>query len=164
MKTTIECNTDELKELINKDITIDSINVIEEEYVDLGLPSGTLWKNANEGGNYTLYTYDEAVSEFDNLPTKEQLEELNNKCKWEWATQNEVKGHKVTGPNGKSIFLPAAGYSLRDGSVYDKSMNGTYWSSTPHGSNDAWYLVFNSSGANMNYLGRCNGRSVRLVK
>ena len=45
-----------------------------EGYVDLGLPSGTLWKNANEGGDDALYTYDEAVSMFgDKLPTKEQL-------------------------------------------------------------------------------------------
>lgn len=30
-------------------------------YVDLGLPSGTLWKNKNEEG---FYTYDDAVSKF----------------------------------------------------------------------------------------------------
>lgn len=165
MKITIECNTNELKELINKNIKVDSIKIKEDGYVDLGLPSGTLWNDVNEGGNYALYTYDEAVSEFDNnLPTKEQFKELKDKCTWEWTTQNWVNGLKVTGPNGNSIFLPAAGYSLHDASVYGKSMHGTYWSATPRGSNDAWHLVFNSSEVNMNYLGRYNGQSVRLVK
>ena len=43
-------------------------------YTDLGLPSGTKWKNFNATG---FYTYDEAVSKFGNrLPTKEQWEEL----------------------------------------------------------------------------------------
>ena len=41
-------------------------------YVDLGLPSGTYWKESNESG---FYNYDNAVSKFgDKLPTKEQLE------------------------------------------------------------------------------------------
>ena len=39
-------------------------------YVDLGLPSGTLWKDKNEEGGF--YTYDQAVSKFGNkLPTKD---------------------------------------------------------------------------------------------
>ena len=47
-------------------------------YTDLGLPSGTIWKNFNATG---FYTYDEAVSQFGNrLPTKEQWEELKAEC------------------------------------------------------------------------------------
>ncbi|HJJ45480.1 MAG TPA: hypothetical protein O0Y17_00165 [Methanocorpusculum sp.] len=43
-------------------------------YVDLGLPSGTLWKDKNESGGF--YTYDEAMKAFgNNLPTMEQFEE-----------------------------------------------------------------------------------------
>ena len=50
---------------------------LAQGYVDLGLPSGTLWRNSNEGGDYARYTYDEAISRFGNkLPTKQQLEEL----------------------------------------------------------------------------------------
>ena len=45
------------------------------KYVDLGLPSGTCWRNSNEGGDNARYTYNEAVSRFGNkLPTKQQLE------------------------------------------------------------------------------------------
>lgn len=40
------------------------------------------------------------------MPTKEELEELRTECTWIWCTENDVKGYKVTGPNGKSIFLP----------------------------------------------------------
>ena len=49
--------------------------------VDLGLPSGTLWKDKNEEGGF--YTYEQAMSKFgDKLPTKEQFKELKNKCQW----------------------------------------------------------------------------------
>ena len=43
------------------------------------------------------------------MPTTEELLELSSKCLWEWTTMNDVNGYKVTGPNGNSIFLPAAG-------------------------------------------------------
>lgn len=40
--------------------------------------------------------------------------------------QNEVNGYLVTGSNGKSIFLPAAG--ARDGEeVNSVNTNGFYW-------------------------------------
>ena len=135
------------------------------EYVDLGLPSGTLWKNANEGGEATFYNYDEAVSRFSNkLPTTEQLEELKDKCTWIWTTQYGVKGYKVIGPNGNNIFLPAAGYLGCSGFLGSVGTYGFYWSSTPRNSGNAWRLYFSSSEVSMNYSGRCYGRSVRLVQ
>ena len=48
-----------------------SASAQQMEYVDFGLPSGTLWKSVDEPG---LYTYDEATSKFgDQLPTNEQM-------------------------------------------------------------------------------------------
>ena len=132
-------------------------------YVDLGLPSGTLWKETNESRDYEgdLYTWDEAVSHFgDELPTKEQLEELKNECTWTWTGN----GYKVTGPNGESITFPAAGCRYCDGDVNDVGTYGRYWSSTPYDWDFAWYLYFGSSGVNMNYSNLCNGLSVRLVQ
>ena len=141
------------------------IQSILSDYVDLGLPSGTLWKNANEGGNYAHYTYDEAVSRWGSkLPTKEQLVELKNKCRWKWTTRKGVKGYKVIGSNGKSIFLPAAGYRNCNGNVLNVGTYGYYWSSTPCGSDLAWYLDFDSSGVYMLGYARCNGLSVRLLQ
>jgi hypothetical protein len=130
-------------------------------YVDLGLPSGTLWKNANEGGDYSRYTYDGAVSRFGNkLPTEQQLEELKNKCTWTWTGS----GYKVIGPNGNSIYLPAAGLCGIDGDVDDVGKCGIYWSSTPDGSGIAWCLYFESSEVNVFDVDRCFGLSVRLVQ
>ena len=131
--------------------------------VDLGLPSGTLWKEKNEtGGHNGFYSYDEALRKYGNkLPTKEQLEELKDKCRWRW---NGI-GYTVTGSNGNSIVLPASGFRYRDGSVIDVGYNGLYWSSTPHGSFGAWFLYSRSGSVGMYYgLSRCDGLSVRLVQ
>lgn len=128
-------------------------------FVDLGLSSGTLWKDKNEEGGF--YTYDQAISKFgDKLPTKEQLEELKNSCQWTWTGN----GYKVVGPNGQSIVLPAAGYRSCDGDVDYVGSDGLYWSSTPNGSDYAWRLYFNAGKVGMDYNGRCGGRSVRLVQ
>lgn len=128
-------------------------------YVDLGLPSGTLWKDQNEAGGF--YTYDQALAKFGrSLPTKEQLEELKNSCRWTW----NGNGYQVEGPSGESIVLPAAGNRDCDGSVYGVGSFGDYWSSTPSGSGDAWYLGFGSGGVGMDYSSRCYSQSVRLVR
>jgi hypothetical protein len=135
------------------------------QYVDLGLPSGTKWKSANEtGGNNGFYTYDEAIKAFGNkFPTKKQCKELIDKCKWEW--QKDKKAYKVTGPNGNFIILPAAGFRLCDGYVDGVGDGGDYWSSTLGGSDYAWSLYFGSDGVSVGdggYL--CHGQSVRLVQ
>jgi hypothetical protein len=44
------------------------------------------------------------------MPSTEQVRELVEKCTWEFTGA----GYKVTGPNGNSIFLPAAGYRFGD--------------------------------------------------
>ena len=127
-------------------------------YVDLGLSSGTYWKETNESG---FYNYDNAVSKFGNkLPTKEQLEELQNECEWTWTGN----GYKVTGPNGNSILLPAAGARDRSGGVYNVGTFGGCWSSTPRDSDIAWTLYFDSSRVDMSRSFRRDGRSVRLVQ
>ena len=131
---------------------------IPQGYVDLGLPSKTLWKDKNEGGNF--HTYEEAVGRFGNkLPTKQQLEELKNRCIWTWTGN----GYKVTGPNGNSITLPAAGY--RYGFVQNVGMCGYYWSSTTQHPRSAWHLYFSSIETSINGHGNYDkGFSVRLVQ
>ena len=127
--------------------------------VDLGLPSGALWKDKNEEGGF--YTYEQAVNKFGNrLPTKEQLEELKNSCRWTWTGS----GYRVTGPNGNAIVLPAAGYRSCGGRVNGVGSNGDYWSSTPYVSDNAWYLNFTSGEVRMLNGNRCDGHAVRLVQ
>ena len=154
------CNGKKSKGLsITEETTSQKAPEKDLDYVDLGLPSGTLWKNANEGGDDALYTYDEAVSKFgDKLPTKEQLEELKNKCTWTWTGN----GYKVTGPNGESITLPAAGSRNSYGGVYE--VGGHYWSATESDSVIAYFLRCDSDGANFPCNDRHRGLSVRLVK
>ncbi len=91
--------------------------------------------------------------------------ELVQKCTSEWTTQNDVNGLKFTGPNGGSIFLPAACFSWYPD--YAGSL-GDYWSSTlyeryPH---DARGLSFDYKGgvsADGSY-GRHYGLTVRPVR
>ena len=129
--------------------------------VDLGLPSVTLWYAKNEGGDHTHYTYDGAISNFGSkLPTKEQLKELKNQCTWTWTGS----GYKIVGPNGNSIYLPAAGFRSCSGDVDSVGSYGSYWSSSPYGSEGACYLFFNSGGVSTNCGNRCSGLSVRLVQ
>ena len=133
-------------------------------YVDLGL--SVYWKNSNEwnsADDYGFYTYDDAVANFGSrLPTREQLEELEERCTWTWS--DSKKGYYVKGPNGNSIFLPAVGFRYCSGNVRDVGTCGTYWSSTPSDSEDAWYLGFDSSEVFMGNDDRCLGQSVRLVQ
>ena len=129
-----------------------------DRFVDLGLPSGKLWKTENESG---FFTHEEALSRFGkNLPSKEDLEELKSVCKWSWTGS----GYKVTGPNGNSIYLPAAGFRGSGNTMYYVGSDGNYWSSTPNGSENAWHLTFYSGGVDMGYITYNRCQSVRLVQ
>ncbi len=188
------------------------------EYVDLGLPSGTLWATCNVGatkpegygdyfawgetstkstyswstykycnGSYdsqTKYCTKSSYGRVDNkkvldssddaarvnwggswrMPTRAEQDELRNKCTWTWTTVNGTKGYRVTGPNGKSIFLPAAGFRY-DSSLDYAGANGIYWSSSLYESSPdgAWSLYFNSGGQYTYGINRCYGLSVRPV-
>ena len=98
------------------------------------------------------------------MPTETQMSELKSKCTWTWTTQNGTNGYKVTGPNGNSIFLPAAGY-CDDGSLSDAGSNGVYWSASLSESYPglAWYLFFDSSIHYMYDDYRDVGLTVRAV-
>ena len=98
------------------------------------------------------------------MPTYKEMGELREKCTWIWTTQNGVKGYKVVGPNGNSIFLPAAGY-MYNSSLYNAGSHGNYWSSSLNTSNpyDAYGVNFGSSYVGRNNYRRLNGRSVRPV-
>ena len=77
------------------------------------------------------------------MPTWGEMKELIDYCTWSWTTQNDVEGYKVTGPNGNSIFLPAAG--IRNGTeVRYRGSYGYYWSGTPDDENSriAYFLNF----------------------
>ena len=97
------------------------------------------------------------------IPTYDECNELCTDCTWTWTTMNEVKGYEVTGVNGNSIFLPAAGY-MSNSSVGSSGSNGSYWTSTP-GSNSsyAYQLLFYSSSYEVYLSARYFGYPVRPV-
>ena len=185
----------------------------EPDYVDLGLPSGTLWATRNVGAakpedygghfawgetetkeNYNWNTYkwcegnEWAITKYDPLwyddpeleleddaafvncgpnwrmPSQAQFEELCNDCSWQWTT---VNGNLVTGPNGNSIFLPAAGYRSSS-SVTHEGRRGYYWSRTvDYAQAKCAYNLSFESGTPYFYphmLGRRAGYSVRPVR
>ena len=97
------------------------------------------------------------------MPTSREFVELESKCTWTFVSLNGKTGYKVTGPNGKYIFLPAAAF--HGGSQYAGSY-GNYWSSLlgMDYSHNAMYLYFNGSRSlNMSGDYRTEGRSVRPV-
>ena len=94
------------------------------------------------------------------MPTEDEFQELIDKCDWEW----DGDGCTVTGPNGNSIFLPAAGCCDKDELDGDGS-DGYYWSSTPYSENSqrAGDLDFGSGYRGRGWSYRYYGRSVRPV-
>lgn len=97
-----------------------------------------LYKNTDIGKNIAGTDYDVAHILWGGawvMPTQEQQKELFYKCKVERTTINGVKGCKLIGPNGNSIFMPAGGYKLDDETSAISS--GNYWSSR---SGQGWYF------------------------
>ena len=63
------------------------------------------------------------------MPLMTEQDELRNECTWTWEMQKGVNGYKVTGKNGNSIFLPAAGF-MNGMSLENVGSSGYYWSSS----------------------------------
>ena len=112
-------------------------------------------------------TYDAARANWGStwrMPTKVELEELVNNCTFTWTTQSGVYGMIVTGPNGNSIFLPAAG-GYRGSSLYFTDLFGYYFSSTPYEGYrlDAYYLYLARDVSNVSHNCRYEGYTIRPV-
>ena len=98
------------------------------------------------------------------MPTKAEQDELHNNCIWIWTTLNGVNGYKVYGPNGNSIFLPAACY--RAGKEADDRGNYAYYCSSSLYSDKidyAYCLYFQSDYRSLVGHVRYRGCSVRPV-
>ena len=55
------------------------------------------------------------------IPSDTEINELIDECEWTWTTLNGIVGYEVKGPNGNTIFLPAAGSD-----TYGKGEMGYY--------------------------------------
>ena len=76
------------------------------------------------------------------IPTVEQMQELIAECTWTWIVRNGVNGMLVTGKNGNSIFLPAAGG--RSGTRETDLDCGDYYSRSLRISSSVYVLRFTS--------------------
>lgn len=95
-------------------------------------------------------------------PTRKEFKELIDRCRWSWTTYNGATGCKITGPSGKSIFLPSAGRKSGYG-IYRKDTFGYYWSSSRAHHVNAYYLYFNEEDSDLTYEPIQTLRSIRPV-
>ncbi len=102
-----------------------------EEKDDYSLDTYLYYQNGNYiniGDNICGTKYDVAHVKWGGswrMPTKEESKELVEKCSWKWTSYNDTEGHIVTGPNGNSIFIPAARCYID--SFLDYAQGGCYW-------------------------------------
>ena len=103
------------------------------------------------------------------MPSKEQFLEFQNTCTSVLTTENGVYGLRVTGPNGSTLFFPAAGCRLYDSlydNMYSAGSEGYYWSSTLNEPRPqyAWFFFIPYVVVQMSDdTGRFGGLSVRPV-
>ncbi len=63
-------------------------------------------------------------------PTVAEIKELMEKCTWKAEYIHDVKGYRITGPNGNSIFLPVCAQHKH---MHNGDWNyGHYWSATAY--------------------------------
>ena len=110
----------------------------------------------NLGDNWRMTTYTE-------------IDELAKNCSWEWTQINEVNGFKITGSNGNSIFLPAAGLKaegldmlFNEGSYYWGAAYIESWSAS--GSRATAFGGGSGSQSNIFFSPRYYGYTIRPVK
>ena len=98
------------------------------------------------------------------MPTLAEIQALLDNCTREWTQLNGVDGIRVTGPNGNSVFLPAAG-DRWDESLGSDGSGGDYWSGTlgSGGGSNAHGLSFGSGNWGWSSYDRGYGHSVRPV-
>ena len=119
----------------------------EEGYVDMGL--SVKWRNRNAGAGCPqekgdFYTYQDMKTKFDNIPTKEQAEELIANCTVKRASLRGKPGVILTSKiTNNTIFFPYGG--LYNGE-YVKGKDSYIWTITADTSGGweglAWFLYF----------------------
>lgn len=135
------------------------------EFVDLGLPSGTLWSSDYEkiDGKTIYQTYENA--EAMSIPTNEQCKELLEFCDWESeissGSMRQLKKIICIGPNGNLIHFQVKGFITSDKIVYELS-DSVFWIKTdnPNGSERNAVLLNNRDEKGL----RCRKFSKNIVE
>lgn len=93
-----------------KEIPVD-LRESKTTYVDLGLPSGTMWSTAfeKEGETLLYLPYEKAV--IYDIPSTAQWQELFDECKWDFVKDRNGTLYRAdcAGPNGRVISFYVTG-------------------------------------------------------
>ena len=168
---TINQVADWLEECIGKKEEVQPYSS-EIEFVDMGLPSGTLWadraigaKQPNDYGEY--FRHDEIGEEtLNEMPTFEEIRELIENCTWEEYNMNGTIGTLATSKNnGNTLFFPYSGLQNGFCPGYAGSI-GYFWSASiyPNDISFAYYFYVLSGGAGSSYLDRYYAFPIRKIK
>lgn len=99
----------------------------------------------NIGNDISGTIYDAARQEWGGdwrTPTKEEMNELIEKCSWSWARIGNACVYIVTGANGKQIFLPASNYyHYSSSNAHTYKYSSSYWTSSIGNERHAWHLL-----------------------
>lgn len=125
--------------------------------------------SVNMGANWRMPTEDEFQELIDNTTVTfidiDGQEFTQDEAYGDSISEYNLKGIKLTGSNGNSIFIPAAGYCY-DAMLYGMYGSGCLWSSSLDSSysSNSHYLCFDCYGdLYMDYIYRCYGQSIRGV-
>ena len=132
-----------------------ALSASAQKFVDLGLPSGTLWKDKDQPGLLEFYN---AVEMYGNkLPTEAELQELKEYCEWEWYSEYKygicwTAQYIVTGPNGNQIIFECNGYEgwssyKEDWILHEHNEYGHFW-----GADKVWNSYYNKYETNASEL------------
>ena len=142
-----------------------NLRICNTEYVDLGLPSGTLWSSDYEkiDGETIYQTYENA--ETMSIPTNEQCKELLELCDWESeissGSMRQLKKIICIGPNGNLIHFQVKGFITSDKIIYEWS-DSVFWIKTdnPNGSERNAVILSNRDEKGL----RCRKFSKNIVE
>ena len=117
------------------DLTGYNTSINPEDYA-----SGDIYKSAQDIAN-------KVTDGKTTIPTIAEYEELFRCCKVEWIEKEGVAGYKFTGPNGNSIFMPAAG-SRTQGTTTSVGTEGRYLSGSVNATDPQFAMsyLFNQGG------------------
>lgn len=131
---------------------------VEPVFVDLGLPSGTLWKSHDEPGFFSQSAKDSLYA--GQLPTMLQFYELWKKCTW----TREQLGYRVEGKNGNHIMMPSYAYCASNGREFALGQYTSYWLAPDSSSNTVYYVFANMKKVGLAIDSFHTSRMVRLVQ
>lgn len=80
------------------------------------------------------------------LPSADDFRELFTNCTKEWTSVDGVNGYRFTGPNGNSIFLPAAG-SRTVNDITGEGIDGNYATGSIVGEGSKFAVAYNFSSS-----------------